>query len=118
VALARHFREAEGLSISEIADRLGRSPATINAYFYDPAGEKARAVTARYVDVLLRSRRRRGTSVNRPGSKWTAFNAIAEHLDCGRRDTSRTNQVQRSFEGHSRRARLAVQRLNLRCVRV
>jgi hypothetical protein len=37
VALARHFREAEGLSIGQIADRLGRSPATIKAYFYDPS---------------------------------------------------------------------------------
>ena len=36
VALARHFREAEGLSTAQIADRLGRSPATIKAYFYDP----------------------------------------------------------------------------------
>jgi elongation factor P hydroxylase len=27
-----------------------------------------------------------------------AFNAIAEHLDYGRRYTSRTNQIQRSFE--------------------
>ena len=51
VALARHFREAEGLSIAQIADRLGRSPATIKAYFYDPTGEKARAVKARYVGV-------------------------------------------------------------------
>jgi hypothetical protein len=32
------------------------------------------------------------------GSKWTAFNAIAEHLDYGRRYTARTNQVRRSFE--------------------
>ena len=47
VVLARHFREAEGLSIAEIADRLGRSPATVRAYFYDPTGEKARAVKAR-----------------------------------------------------------------------
>ena len=33
VAFARHFREGEGLSIAQIADRLGRSPATIKAYF-------------------------------------------------------------------------------------
>jgi len=51
VALARHFREAEGLSIAEIARRLGRSSATVKAYFYDPTGEKARAVKARYVGV-------------------------------------------------------------------
>jgi AraC-like DNA-binding protein len=51
VALARHFRQAEGLSIAQIADRLGRSPATIKAYFYDPTGEKARAVKARYQGV-------------------------------------------------------------------
>jgi transcriptional regulator with XRE-family HTH domain len=36
VALARHYRDAEGLSIRQIADRLSRSPATIKAYFYDP----------------------------------------------------------------------------------
>ena len=52
--LARHFREAEGLSIAQIADRLGRSPATIKAYFYDPAGEKARAVKARYQGLCRR----------------------------------------------------------------
>ena len=51
MALARHYREAEGLSIAQIADRLGRSPATIKAYFYDPTGEKARAVKARYRGV-------------------------------------------------------------------
>jgi AraC-like DNA-binding protein len=51
VALARHFRDAEGLSIVQIADRLGRSPGTIKAYFYDPTGEKARAVKARYVGL-------------------------------------------------------------------
>jgi AraC-like DNA-binding protein len=51
VALARHYREVEGLSIRQIADRLGRSPATVKAYFYDPTGEKARAVKARYVGV-------------------------------------------------------------------
>jgi hypothetical protein len=49
VALARHFRESEGLSNSQIAERLGRSPATVKAYFYDPTGQKAKAVKARYV---------------------------------------------------------------------
>ena len=51
VALAQHYREFEGLSIRQIADRLGRSPATIKAYFYDPTGAKARAVKARYQGV-------------------------------------------------------------------
>jgi len=37
VALARHFRATEGLSIAQIAVRLGRSPATVKAYFYDPS---------------------------------------------------------------------------------
>ena len=44
-------RYEEGLSNAQIADRLGRSPATIKAYFYDPTGEKARAVKARYVGL-------------------------------------------------------------------
>jgi hypothetical protein len=34
-----------------------------------------------------------------------AFNAIAEHLDYGRRYTIRTNQVQRSFEDTSLKQR-------------
>jgi DNA-binding NarL/FixJ family response regulator len=36
VARARHFREAEGLSIAQIADRLGRSPATVKALLLRP----------------------------------------------------------------------------------
>jgi hypothetical protein len=51
VALARHYRESEGLSIRQIGDRLGRAPATIKSYFYDPTGAKARAVKARYQGV-------------------------------------------------------------------
>ena len=42
VALAMHYREAEGLSIAEIAARLGRSPATVKAYFYDPSDANKR----------------------------------------------------------------------------
>jgi hypothetical protein len=33
VALARHYREFEGLSIRQTADRLGRSPATVKARY-------------------------------------------------------------------------------------
>jgi hypothetical protein len=49
--LARHYRDEEGLSIAEIARQLGRAPATVKAYLYDPTGEKARAVKARYRGV-------------------------------------------------------------------
>ena len=49
VQLARHYRDQEGLSIAEIARRLGRAEATIKSYLYDPTGHKARAVKARYV---------------------------------------------------------------------
>ena len=51
VQLARHYREAGGLSIAQIAQRLGRSPATIKACFYDPTGEKAKAVKTRYQGI-------------------------------------------------------------------
>ena len=50
-ALARHYRDQEGLPIAEIARRLGRAQATVKAYLYDPTGEKAREVKARYRGV-------------------------------------------------------------------
>ena len=34
-ALARHYRDEEGLTIAEIARRLGRAPATVS--LYDPS---------------------------------------------------------------------------------
>ena len=49
--LARHYRDQEGLSIAEIARRLGRAESTVKAYLYDPSGAKAREVKARYRGV-------------------------------------------------------------------
>ena len=46
--LAHHYRDQEGLTIAEIARRLGRAEGTVKAYLYDPIGAKAREVKARY----------------------------------------------------------------------
>ena len=48
VAPTRHFRETEGLSIEQIAEGLDSPRATIQTYFYDPTGDKTRAVSAQY----------------------------------------------------------------------
>ena len=50
-AVVRQYRDQEGLPIAEIAHRLGRAPATVKAYLYDPTGDKAREVKARYREV-------------------------------------------------------------------
>jgi len=55
--LARHYRDQENLTIAEIARRLGRAEATVKAYLYDPTGEKAREVKARYRGVCPGLRR-------------------------------------------------------------
>ena len=49
--LARQYRDQEDLTIAEIARRLGRAEATVKAYLYDPIGDKARKVKARYRGV-------------------------------------------------------------------
>ena len=37
VAVAHHYSDEEGLSIAEIARRLGRAEATVKAYLHDPS---------------------------------------------------------------------------------
>src|SRR6201993_2418995 len=68
--LARHYRDQEGLTIAEIARRLGRAESTVKAYLYDPIGDKAREVKARYRGVC-----RGGSGAVRrcaPGERATA----------------------------------------------
>jgi ribosomal protein S14 len=48
VVLVRHLRDAESLTIAEIAVRLGRSPSTVAGYFSDPDGAKARRYKSKY----------------------------------------------------------------------
>jgi phage/plasmid-like protein (TIGR03299 family) len=102
-----------------LADRLALEPISNTALEHrvlrhlwvidDDTGARARANRERAIERVLAIYRGRGaagdTTGNSPGTKWTAFNAIAEHVDYGRRYTSRTNQVQRSFEDTSLKQR-------------
>ena len=65
VALARHYRDAEGLSIAKIAERLGRAPATIKSYFYDPTGEKAKGYNAKHRNRCARCGRLTAAKIRR-----------------------------------------------------
>jgi hypothetical protein len=126
VALARHFREAEGLSIAQIADRLSRSPATIKAYFYDPTGEKARAVKARYLGVCrgcgayTQSRNGKGDAYRyckrcHPGAiqrKWTRELVIAAIHEWHERFGEMPSSYDWSRTHASRRGGVALERLD------
>jgi AraC-like DNA-binding protein len=128
VALARHFRKTEGLSIAQIADRLGRSPVTIKAYFYDPTGEKARAVKARYVGVCrgcgayTQPRNGKGDAYRyckrcHPGAiqrKWTRELVLAAMLDWQNRYGRLPSSYDWSSTHASRRGGVALERLNER----
>jgi len=95
-----------------LADRLALQPITAQRFergvlrhvwtIDDDTGKVARHNRERTIERMLAIFRGHGiagdTTGNSPGSKWVAFNAVAEHLDYGRRYTARTNQVQRSFE--------------------
>jgi hypothetical protein len=47
-SLARHYRDVERMSIGHIATRLGRAPATVREYLYDPEHCKAKRVKDSY----------------------------------------------------------------------
>jgi phage/plasmid-like protein (TIGR03299 family) len=95
-----------------LADRLALEPISERALEHnvlrhlwvidEPQGKVARANRERTIGRVLDVFHGRGaagdTTGNSSGSKWVGYNAIAEHLDYGRRYTTRTNQIQRSFE--------------------
>jgi phage/plasmid-like protein (TIGR03299 family) len=103
----------------QLVDRLALQPISAHALerrvlrhmwvIDEDMGKLARANRERAIESVVAIFRGRGsagdTSGNSPGTKWVAFNAIAEHLDYGRRYTARTNQVQRSFEDASLKQR-------------
>ena len=98
--------------LKELADRMASEPITEWALerrvlrhlwtIDEDTGKVARANRERTIERVLAVFRGRGgaddTTGNSPGTKWVALNAVAEQLDYGRRYTSRTNQMQRSFE--------------------
>jgi hypothetical protein len=122
VQLARHYREAEGLSIAQIAQRLGRSPATIKAYFYGPTCEKARAVKTRYQGICrgcgapTQPRNGKGDAYGyckrcHPGAiapKWTRQRACATR--CAPGGTGTANRPRRMTGRAPTRAGEAVRR--------
>jgi hypothetical protein len=126
VALARHYREFESLWIRQIADRLGRSPATVKAYFYDPTGEKARAVKARYLGVCrgcgayTQPRNGKGDAYAyckacHPGAierRWTRERVVEAMLDWRRRYGGLPSSYDWSRTHARRRGRRALERLN------
>jgi hypothetical protein len=128
VALARHYREAEGLSIAQIGQRLGRAPATVKGYFYDPSGEKARAVKARYQGVCrgccapTQPRNGKGDAYEyckgcHPGTirrKWTRELVLAAMLDWVNSYASLPSSYDWSRTHAIRRGGVALTRLNER----
>jgi hypothetical protein len=96
-------RLADRLALEPIADTALEHRVLRHLWVIDEdAGRRARANRERAIEQVVAVFRGRGTAGdttgNSPGTKWAAFNAIAEHLDYGRRYTTRSNQVQRSFE--------------------
>jgi phage/plasmid-like protein (TIGR03299 family) len=100
----QQFKElADRLALEAIRERTFERRVLRHLWTIDEDMSKvARANRERTIERVLAIFRGRGvagdTTGNSPGTKWVALNAIAEHLDYGRRYTSRTNQVQRSFE--------------------
>lgn len=93
-------------------DRFDKKVVTPFVGLDDPALEGRKIALRNREDkreVLLETFRGNGpegdTSGNSPGTKWCAANALAEFCDFGRRYTTKTDQVQRSFEDQALKQR-------------
>jgi AcrR family transcriptional regulator len=51
VLLTQHYRHEEGLTVPQIAARMGLSEGSIRAYLHDPDGSKAQAIKESYRGV-------------------------------------------------------------------
>jgi AraC-like DNA-binding protein len=67
VAIAQHMRDSEGLTIAEIATRLGRSNSTVAGYFSDPAGDKAQRYKHKYRGRCGRCGTSTAAKITQPG---------------------------------------------------
>jgi hypothetical protein len=68
-ALARRYRDQEGLSIAEIARKLGRPKSTVKAYLYDPSDDNKRPKMARGSDSSRRSPLMHGRRICKPPAR-------------------------------------------------
>ena len=105
--LARHYREQEGLSIAEIARRLGHAEATIKTYLYDPTGDKARAVEARYRGVCRGCGAPTGAA-ERQGRRLHALQALPSRRDRTAMDTGTGSRSDAHMAGALRRCAVLV----------
>jgi hypothetical protein len=78
--LALDYRDQEGLTIAEIARRLGRAEGTVKAYLYDPVGDKPREVKARYRGRLP-GLRRADQRAQRQGRRVRLLQALPPRRD-------------------------------------
>ena len=85
VKLARYYRYEQHLTITQIARLLGRAPATISAYLYDPDGAKTKRVKRHY----------RGVCQKCGASTWGAGPSAAATL-CARCNGAATRKWQPS----------------------
>jgi hypothetical protein len=85
--LARHYRDQEHLTITEIARRLGRAEATVKAYLYAtirPARKRARSRPATRASAAAAARRPRRAAVRARPTRFASAAIPARSRQPGR----------------------------------